>query len=294
MLISQEARDLIVLEEVSSRKHYEQALHRPTWPGLSSGVTIGVGYDVGAGVTTKAQLHADWDGLISPAMVAVLEPAVGVTGSRAQALAAKLKSRVMVPWDTAIAFFDKKTVPKWYETCKRYLPNFEELSLDCKGALLSLTYNRGPSYSKQRTASDTLDRYREMRTIKSLMVSRQFNKIPAQIKSMKRIWSGTGYSGLLKRRDREAALFEKGLKQPAASTLAPVPAAVSPPPKGQKVAEAGAAGTILVGGGLVVAEEASKGNWKTVAIVLMATVLGVVLMVAFIHWVWPWFKRREI
>src|SRR4051794_27103981 len=35
----------ICREEVSSREFYDKKCARPTWPGLASGVTIGVGYD---------------------------------------------------------------------------------------------------------------------------------------------------------------------------------------------------------------------------------------------------------
>src|SRR6187455_1071363 len=37
----------ICLEEVSSRAFYDHRCAAPTWPGLGSGVTIGVGYDLG-------------------------------------------------------------------------------------------------------------------------------------------------------------------------------------------------------------------------------------------------------
>ena len=37
--ISDEAFDLIVACEVTSRKVYEQKYRRPEWPGLSSGIT---------------------------------------------------------------------------------------------------------------------------------------------------------------------------------------------------------------------------------------------------------------
>ena len=53
-LISQAAIDLIVREEVSGKEVYERNYRRPEWPGGSSGVTIGIGYDVGAGVSEKS------------------------------------------------------------------------------------------------------------------------------------------------------------------------------------------------------------------------------------------------
>jgi len=49
-----------------------------------------------------------------------------------------------------------------------------------------------------------------MRKIKELMASENFKEIPDQIRSMKRLWPPT--SGLQKRRDDEAKLFQEGLK----------------------------------------------------------------------------------
>lgn len=265
-LISKEALDLIVTEEVTSRKHYEAALSRPTWPGLSSGVTIGIGYDVGAGVTTKVQLWDDWKGVIPDSMIIALERAIGVTGSSAKPLTASLRSKVNVPWDAAVAVFEKKTVPKWYATCKAYLPNYEELSLDCKGALLSLTYNRGPSFNKAG------DRYKEMRNIKAHMTARRFSKIPVEIKAMKRIWAGTGFSGLLKRRDREAALFDKGLKKPVTSATKAIAAAST---------------AAVITATAVVTNNTSSVSWQTISIVSTVIVLIIGAVIYFL-----WRKRH--
>jgi hypothetical protein len=222
-LISQAAIDLIVREEVSSKKVYERNYRRPEWPGGASGVTIGIGYDVGAGVNDKAQLWADWRGRIPDPMIAALEPAIGVTGERALVLTARLRDRVDVPWDAANAVFEGVDIPRWYAICAKALPNFEKLPPDCRGALVSLAYNRGASFSKQRDPGDPLDRHREMRAIRQHMAERKYDRIPDEFRSMKRLWHGKGLDGLLARRDREAALFAAGLKRPAAPVAAPAP-----------------------------------------------------------------------
>lgn len=204
-LISQAAIDLIVAEEVSSKKTYEARYQHPEWPGGGSGITIGIGYDVGAGVKSKDQLHADWDGHIPADMVAALEPCIGVTGERAHALLQRVRSRVSVPWDAAMAVFEQVDVPRWHKTCAGKLPNFESLSPDCRGALVSLAYNRGPSFDQAG------ERYREMRAIKAHMAAKEFSKIPAEFRSMKRLWPNKSMRGLVLRREHEAVLFEKGL-----------------------------------------------------------------------------------
>jgi hypothetical protein len=177
-LISQAAIDLIVREEVSSKEVYERNYRRPEWPGGSSGITVGIGYDIGAGVKDNAQLWADWRNCIPDHMIAALEPAIGVTGDRARALTARLRDKIDVPWNAAIAVFERVDVPRWYAICAKALPNFDELSPDCKGALLSLAYNRGASFSRQRDPGDSQDRHREMRAIRQHMAERRFDRIP--------------------------------------------------------------------------------------------------------------------
>src|SRR5256885_68282 len=105
---------------------------------------------------------------LTPAMITALEPCIGLTGERAQALLVKVRDQVDVPWDAAMAVFDQVDVPRWYGICKRALPYFEELSLDCRGALVSLSYNRGASFAHDG------ERYQEMRNIKTLMAAKSF------------------------------------------------------------------------------------------------------------------------
>jgi len=218
--ISQDAIDLIIEEEVSSEKVYRKRYTRPEWPGHSSGVTIGIGYDVG--YATPAQLRSDWKGLIPDSMITALTRACGVTGASAQALTKALRGSVNVPWEAAIANFENTVLPRWIRNVKSKLPNTDKLSPDCLGALVSLAYNRGPSFN------NTGDRYREMRAIRALMASCNFAGIPAQFRSMKRLWPGS--SGLQGRREREAQLFERGLKRPAPRPQAQPPVKIPPPP----------------------------------------------------------------
>jgi hypothetical protein len=50
--VSQKAIDLIVFYEVNDEPTYTRRYTAPTWPGGASGVTIGIGYDIG--YVTKA------------------------------------------------------------------------------------------------------------------------------------------------------------------------------------------------------------------------------------------------
>src|SRR6266850_166119 len=66
--------------EVGSARQYRQMHRHPEWPGESSGITIGIGYDLK--FVTRGEFEADWAAVPS-ADVDRLVPAFGVTGSEA-------------------------------------------------------------------------------------------------------------------------------------------------------------------------------------------------------------------
>lgn len=195
------AIDLIVAEEVSSKATYEARYTHPEWPGGASGVTIGIGYD--CGYSTPAVIAGDWGDKLAAPMVAALQQVAGIHGSPASSHAHELRGVVTVPWEAAMAVFIGRDMPKWEGIVSRALLNTDKLSPDSFGALVCLAYNRGPSFNNAG------DRFREMRAIRAHMADGSFSLIPAEFRSMKRLWPNV--SGLQHRRDHEAALFEKGL-----------------------------------------------------------------------------------
>lgn len=209
-LISREAVALIVDHEVGGAQLYEQRYQRPIWPGGASGVTIGVGYDLGH--NTPEEIAADWADLLPEADIALLRSVSGETGDRArQALDGDARLRaVVVSWDAALEVFQRVTLPKFAARTARAFPNSETLHGHCLGALTSLVYNRGGSMG-----SPGDDRRREMRALRRICQEERFEEAPAQFRLMKRIWAGKGLSGLIKRREAEAALFEFGLAEMA-------------------------------------------------------------------------------
>jgi GH24 family phage-related lysozyme (muramidase) len=198
---SEKAIALIIFFEVTDQATYEHEDRHTTWAGGASGVTIGIGYDVG--YISKGDLHADWAGVIPDGMLAALDRAVGVKGIAAKTLAQQLAGEVDVSWEAANQVFRGKTVPALARQVAAALPNSRELSADSFGALVSLAYNRGVTFDSDG------DRYREMRNIKADMIAKKYSDIPAEIRSMKRLWPNT--PGLQDRREKEARLFEQGL-----------------------------------------------------------------------------------
>lgn len=200
--ISTTAFDLIVEFEVSSEQVYTRKYRGPVWPGGRSGVTVGIGYDVG--YADAPTLAADFGGAIPAAMIDALRTVIGKTGAPAQQLAKNLAGQVDVPWAAAISVHKLKVVPRWVGLVEHSLANTAAIGPDCLGALVSLTYNRGASFSSDG------DRYQEMRAIKAHMAAHAFDKIPGDLRAMKRLWPDV--PGLQIRREREARLFEAGLR----------------------------------------------------------------------------------
>lgn len=202
MQISQSAFDLIVAEEVTSKAYYIKHYQHPEWPGGRSGVTVGIGYDLG--YATKKKIADDFGPHVSPQMLSVMQSCAGVNGAAAQALLGRVKSSILIPWDIAINVFANRDVPQWIAAVDKALPNCDKLNPTCLGVLVSLAYNRGAGGFNMSG-----DRFNEMRAIRTVMANKEFEKIPDLFRSMVRIWPGV--KGLQGRRRREADLFEKGL-----------------------------------------------------------------------------------
>lgn len=201
--ISAAATNLIVLFEVTGEKVYDKKYQRAVWPGGASGVTIGVGYDLG--YVTRKWLKEDWASVLNDQELKLMQQACGLRGDAAAKSLMKFKS-VEIPWSKAHPQFTRWILPRWVAETTASLPNCDKLSNDSLGALVSLTYNRGSSFRKAGT------RYTEMRAIRQHMVNGTLAEIPAALRSMKRLWKNDkSMAGLVVRRDLEAALFERGL-----------------------------------------------------------------------------------
>ncbi|RVJ45877.1 hypothetical protein CN176_03600 [Sinorhizobium medicae] len=207
--ISERATALIVSCEVSSPAVYEKRYRIPVWPRGKSGITFGVGYDIG--YTEKDELTKDWEKYLDSGVIDELAIACSVKGQPAKKLAKNLK-HISVPWELARQQYMEIMQPRYVGITERALPNFRELSEDSRGALVSLVYNRGASFriSKER---DPTNRYEEMRAILAAMRKKEFVEIPTLIRKMKRLWNIKELPGLHERRDAEALLFEIGLEK---------------------------------------------------------------------------------
>lgn len=202
--ISEDAIKLIIAFEVTDQNRYENKFQQPTWPAGQSGVTIGVGYDLG--YVTPEWLKEDWGGILNPGEITILRGACGLRGEHARQALPKFK-KITIPWIEAGPQFRKNLLPRYTAETLARLPNSNKLSDDSLGAMVSLVYNRGASFNKSGP------RYKEMRAIRQHMVHERFDQVPAAIRDMKRLWENVpNMRGLLQRRELEATLFERGLK----------------------------------------------------------------------------------
>ncbi len=196
MRVSQKGMDLLISFEVSSPAQYERNFRHPVWPGGESGITVGIGYDLG--YVTRAKASADWQGQVNtPEHLTLLASCAGKKGRTAQTYLSQVRT-VDIPYAAALSVFYQVTLPTYARLTRKTYPGVEKLPPDAQSALLSLVYNRGASLSGATRV--------EMKNIVSLVAARDLKGIAREILNMKRLWVNKGLPGLLTRRDKEAEM----------------------------------------------------------------------------------------
>jgi len=199
--LSAEGMKLILDHEVGGgAPYYNRRLIHPTWPGGASGVTIGVGYDLGH--NTRAQIARDWSTL-PPAAVRQIQSCAGITGTAAR-LALPSVRHIIIPWESSLRVYQQRTIPRFAAATRAAYPGVHTLHPHIQSAMLSWVFNRGPGIHPTST------RDREKRAIRSAIPARP-SVLPPQFRASMRLWTGTNLTGLIRRREAEAALIEHGL-----------------------------------------------------------------------------------
>lgn len=187
----------VIVFESGGKSYYERYLKTPTWPGGASGVTIGIGVDLGYIQTNEFDLH--FSKYFSKNNVNRLKRTIGIKGSSAKPLISQIKD-IELSWDNASDAFREWTLPKFWKLSNNLWKGLDQLEEPAQVALVSIVFNRGTSIEgSSRT---------EMRKIKDLVLKKDYLGIANQIRSMKRLWVGKNMNGLLKRRDVEADMVE--------------------------------------------------------------------------------------
>ena len=212
LTISNNSIEKIIDAEISSEAYYNKFLAAPSWPTGQSGVTVGIGYDLG--YNTKSQIRADWQGLVNANILAYMQSVAGLKGLAAKSKTTKL---FKVPLDVARKVFTEKTLPRFISDTLIAYPDANQLTPNAFGALVMLVFNRGNSFGTMGKPS--WNSRKEMRELAPLITAKNYPAIAAKIREMKRLWDGLDdvnlkrseseqrISALLLRRDVEADLI---------------------------------------------------------------------------------------
>lgn len=192
-----EAVELIIRFEVGSPTLYEAKYQRPIWPGAASGVTIGIGYDLGH--TAPKVIAADWQ---PHPQRDRLPGAAGIRGPPARPLAATMAD-VVTPYPLAHQVFIATSLLEHEHRARRAFGDAFEAAPPCvQGAITSVVFNRGASMTGERRA--------EFRRIRDrCLPAGDYACVAHEIRAMTRIWQGTPIeAGMRRRREAEARLAE--------------------------------------------------------------------------------------
>jgi len=211
--LPQIAEDLITDFEVSSTSvngidgghgYYDRHYRTATYPGGNSGPTVGIGVDLGQ--QSSSVTSDSWQSYLVANQVERFTKCAGVTGKSAQQLVKDLQD-VIVPWKSAIDEFDIYEVPNYWSLTRRTFPGFDNLTLNCQGALVATVYNRGNS----TVGNSRVD----MRTLQTLIAETpiDYKNIANAFRHMEvtmgASWKAQGiYDGLKARYDATAKLAE--------------------------------------------------------------------------------------
>ena len=212
LTISNNSIEKIIDAEISSEAYYNKFLAAPSWPTGQSGVTVGIGYDLG--YNTKQQIGNDWKGLVSEPFLTYMQSVAGLKGLAAKSKTTKL---FKVPLDIARKVFVEKTLPRYCKDTLTAYPTADQLHANAAGGLVMLVFNRGSSFGT--VGKKSWETRKEMRELKPLIDAQNYTAIAAKIRAMKRLWDGLDdvnlkrseseqrISALLLRRDVEADLI---------------------------------------------------------------------------------------
>ena len=133
-----------------------EGLDQPAeWPGGSSGITIGIGYDLG--YVTVDQFESDWGEFLLTSHIQRLKSVVGLRGIKARNRAPQFSDIVIKRADSEKVFLER-TIPLHQLKARQAFPGIEMLPIDAQGALVSLVYNRGTSMVDDSPAPRSAER----------------------------------------------------------------------------------------------------------------------------------------
>jgi GH24 family phage-related lysozyme (muramidase) len=186
--------------ETGGKNYYEKFLKQLTWPRGDSGITMGIGADLG--YMSKEEFDEFFSHYFTTEQKQLIYSVIGLKGTAAKTALPKVK-HIELSWQNASDAFVKWTLPKFWKMANTIWPGLDQLNEKTQVALVSIVFNRGASLNGATRA--------EMKNIAPLVINKDYKKIAEQIRSMKRLWIGKNLDGLLTRREKEAKMVEEGL-----------------------------------------------------------------------------------
>jgi len=217
MAVSENALKLILDFEVGGgESYYNKKARFPIWPGGASGITIGIGVDLGH------IKKVDFDTHVSPyyeeTQIDRLIACIGITGKPGSVDSeTKMKDLVETVSDCELSFshameiHENFTIPLYYERTKKTFKGFDTLPEDVQGAIVSLVFNRGtkldgPKRTHMAKIANLVEQFSKKNDPKLL------KEIAGTFVDMAEIWKGEkSYEGLKRRRIAEANLVQASI-----------------------------------------------------------------------------------
>jgi hypothetical protein len=200
----------IAREETGGLGYYDAVTRWPYFPGNSSGIKVGVGFDLR--YHTESEFRTLWEAHLDGRSIDELASDIGKAGSKKRASELR-RMGIEIPFKAAWHVFIGRTLPAYYERTEEIYPSLNNLPPLCRCALVSIVYNRGNSLAGPRRS--------EMRAIAELLADADdpglhklkrksvLMDVEDEIVSMQRLWGPD--SGLYRRRQSEANLWRRGL-----------------------------------------------------------------------------------
>lgn len=183
--------------ETGGRYYYEKFLKNMTWPRGESGITMGIGADLG--YMSQEEFNKHFSSFFTEEEVSRLKSVIGLKGLKAKEVLPKIKD-IQLSWENASKAFVSWTLPKFWKMTNDIWPKIDELHESAQVALVSLVFNRGNSTKGESRV--------EMANIKDLVANKDYKGISTEIRNMKRLWRGKALNGLMARREKEAMMVE--------------------------------------------------------------------------------------
>ncbi|NBU97811.1 MAG: hypothetical protein EBS19_06305 [Spirochaetia bacterium] len=216
-MISENALKLIIDFEVGGGEaYYNKKAKFPIWPGGASGITIGIGVDLGH------IKKSDFDSIIaeyySENESILLSKCIGFTGKVGSLDSEKQMKSLLetvktceLDFQSAIEIHENFTIPLYYERTKKTFKGLDSLPDDAKGAIVSLVFNRGtkldgPKRIHMAKIAELVFNYDKTKDATLL------SEIADTFINMAEIWKGEKiYEGIKKRRIAEANLVTNSM-----------------------------------------------------------------------------------